>query len=180
VLADAAGGMLRRARRHRPRFRRVARVAADAAQLPFAAARFDLVFCNLVLQWCPDPDAVFREVHRVLGERSLFLFSTFGPDTLKELRAAWAGVDEYSHVNRFIDMHDIGDALIRAGFAEPVMDVEHITMTYASVHDLMRDLKAVGAHNATASSPERIPRSARPSSPRESRMHSSGAVCGRR
>ena len=77
------------------------------------------------------------------------MFTTFGPDTLKELRSCWSQVDGYTHVNNFIDMHDIGDALIRSSFAEPVMDMELLTMTYSDVPGLMRDLKSIGAHNVT-------------------------------
>ena len=77
------------------------------------------------------------------------MFSTFGPDTLKELRYAFDGVDEFSHVSRFTDMHDIGDMLVHSGFATPVMDMEYITMTYRDVVAVMRDLKAIGAHNVT-------------------------------
>lgn len=150
VAADLAHAMLRQARRHRPRFRRTWFVGAAAEQLPFASASFDLVFSNLTLQWCSDPDAVFREVRRVLGERALFLFTTFGPDTLHELRAAWGAADARRHVHDFLDMHDLGDALIRAGFAEPVMDVENLTMTYATVSALMCDLRRIGAANAAA------------------------------
>lgn len=150
VAADLAYAMLQRAHRRRPRFRHVGFVGATAERLPFTSSCFDLVFSNLTLQWCPDPDAVFREVRRVLGERSLFLFTTFGPDTLRELRAAWSEADGYSHVHDFFDMHDLGDALIRAGFAEPVMDVENLTVTYATVSGLMRDLRGIGARNAAA------------------------------
>jgi malonyl-CoA O-methyltransferase len=96
---------------------------------------------------------VFRECRRVLKPGGLLTFTTFGPDTLVELRRAWAAADGHTHVNRFIDMHDLGDALVRSGFAEPVMDVERFTLTYAEVRDLMRDLKAIGAHNANAGRP---------------------------
>ena len=130
-------------------FHRKPLVCADALHLPFAATCFDLVYSNLMLQWCDDLELVFRELRRVLHPRGLLLFSTFGPDTLKELRSAWQAVDGFNHVNRFIDMHDIGDALIRAGFVEPVMDVEHMTLTYADVRALMHDLKSIGAHNVT-------------------------------
>ena len=119
----------------------------DAESLPFADACFDLVVSNLTLQWC-DPERVFRECRRVLRPGGLFLFTTFGPDTLKELRAAWRAVDRQVHVHDFIDMHDLGDALVRARFADPVMDVEPLTLTYAKVSGLLRDLKAIGAHNA--------------------------------
>jgi malonyl-CoA O-methyltransferase len=102
-----------------------------------------------MLQWCDPPDAVFAEVRRVLKPRGLFTFTSFGPDTLKELRSAWATVDRHVHVNRFIDMHDIGDAMMRAGLSDPVLDVEHLTLTYPEVITLMRELKALGAHNVT-------------------------------
>ncbi|MEJ2515767.1 MAG: malonyl-ACP O-methyltransferase BioC [Gammaproteobacteria bacterium] len=151
VLAlDAAGGMLRQARQRRGRwFRRPWLTCAEAEALPLPNRSAQLVFSNLMLQWCDDPDRVFTEFHRVLAPGGLLTFTTFGPDTLKELREAWGTVDGHTHVSRFVDMHDLGDSLVRAGFAEPVMDVEHLTMTYGSVRDLMRDLKAMGAHNAT-------------------------------
>lgn len=125
-------------------------VCADAAALPFARTSFDILYASLVLQWCDDLDATLLEWRRLLRPHGLLLFSTLGPDTLKELRAAWGEVDGFNHVNRFLDMHDIGDALIRAGFVEPVMDVEEMTLTYGDVRDLMRDLKRIGAHNVTA------------------------------
>lgn len=122
-------------------------VCADIEHLPFAAASFDMIVSNLTLQWC-DPVAVFAECRRALRPGGLFMFTTFGPDTLAELRAAWHAVDERPHVHGFFDMHDIGDLLVRAGFAEPVMDVERFTLTYSDVLDVLRDLKRLGAHNA--------------------------------
>lgn len=153
IALDIAPGMLQAAGRQRGWFRRFDRVRADAAHLPFADASVDLVFSNLMLQWCNDPDALFAEFRRVLKPHGVLSFSTFGPDTLKELRAAWASVDDYTHVNRFIDMHDLGDALLRARLAEPVLDVEHFTLTYDDALALMKDLKAIGAHNVTAGRP---------------------------
>jgi malonyl-CoA O-methyltransferase len=150
VALDLAPGMLAAARRRRPWLRRLDPVCADAAALPLADASVDLVFSNLMLQWCNDPDRVFAEFRRVLRPGGLVLFSTFGPDTLKELRAAWRAADAATHVSRFIDMHDLGDALLRAGLVEPVMDAEHLTLTYDDVRGLMRDLKTMGARNATA------------------------------
>jgi malonyl-CoA O-methyltransferase len=147
--ADLALNMLIAARRNQGWFNREPLVCADALGLPFPATCFDLIYSSLMLQWCDDLEQVFRELRRVLRPHGLLLFSTFGPDTLKELRTAWRQVDEFNHVNRFIDMHDIGDALIRAGFVEPVMDMEHITVTYVDVQILMRDLKSIGAHNVT-------------------------------
>ena len=153
VALDVAAGMLHEARRHTGFFRRFERVCADVRRLPFNDASVDIAASNLMLQWCGDLDAAFREVRRVLKPDGLFVFTTFGPDTLRELRQAWAAVDDYSHVNTFIDMHDIGDALVRARLTEPVLDVERVTLTYKDVRSLMRDLKAIGAHNVTAGRP---------------------------
>lgn len=153
VALDIAPGMLREARKHMGFFRRFERVCADVRKLPFSDATVDIATSNLMLQWCGDLDSAFREVRRVLKPDGLFAFTTFGPDTLRELRTAWAAVDGYSHVNTFIDMHDIGDALVRAGLTEPVLDVERVTLTYKDVVSLMRDLKVIGAHNVTAGRP---------------------------
>lgn len=154
IALDAALGMLRHApqRGLLTRWLRKSpmRVCADAYRLPLRDASVDVVFSNLMLQWCDPPDAVFAEVRRVLKPQGAFIFSSFGPDTLRELRSAWASVDDYSHVNRFIDMHDLGDAMLRAGLAEPVLDVERFTLTYSDATVLMRELKAIGAHNVNA------------------------------
>jgi malonyl-CoA O-methyltransferase len=150
VALDLAPGMLRAARRRRPWLRRLDAVCGDAAALPLADGSVDLVFSNLMLQWCNEPDRVFAEFRRVLRPGGLALFTSFGPDTLKELRAAWRAADGHTHVSRFIDMHDLGDALLRAGLGEPVMDMEHLTLTYPDVRSLMRDLKTMGARNATS------------------------------
>ena len=150
VLAvDSAIGMLRAATAQQSWFRPFARVCADAARLPLQNGSVDLILSNFMLPWS-DPDAVFAEFRRVLAPRGLLSFTSLGPDTLKELRAAWAQVDSHSRVIAFLDMHDIGDALVRAGFAAPVLDVERYTLTYTEVRGLAADLKAVGARNATA------------------------------
>jgi malonyl-CoA O-methyltransferase len=150
MAVDLAPGMLREAKRHSRPFARFARVCADAARLPLADGSADLVFSSLMLQWCGEPDAVFREVQRVLRPGGFFAFSTFGPDTLRELRDAWRAADLYAHVNHFIDLHDIGSALSRAGLAEPVLDVERTSIDYPDAMTLMRDLKAIGAHNVNS------------------------------
>lgn len=124
-------------------------VCGDLEALPLQSGSVDLLWSSLALQWCNDLDASFSGMRRVLAPNGLLMFSTFGPDTLRELRQAFSQVDGYSHVSRFQDMHDIGDALMRAGFAEPVMDMEYFTLTYDTASGLMRDLKALGAHNAT-------------------------------
>jgi len=113
----------------------------------------DLIISNAMFQWCNDLERTFGECRRVLRPGGLLLFTTFGPDTLKELRAAWGQVDRHSHISPFLDMHDIGDALVRARFADPVMDADRLTLTYDNVQGLMRDLKALGARNATAARP---------------------------
>ena len=123
-------------------------LCADLEQLPLAANSVDMFWSNLAIQWSNNLDAVFADIHRVLRTDGLLMFSTLGPDTLKELRAA-SSVDGNVHVNRFLDMHDIGDALVRAGFADPVLDVERVVLTYDDVISVMRDLKSIGAHNAT-------------------------------
>jgi malonyl-CoA O-methyltransferase len=153
IALDIAVGMLRVAARQQHWWRKFDRVCGDALALPLAAASVDLVFSSLMLQWCGDLDAALAELRRVLKPRGLLTFATFGPDTLRELRDAWARADSRTHVNRFLDMHDIGDALVRAGLGEPVLDVERYTLTYDDVHALMRDLKAIGAHNVTTGRP---------------------------
>ena len=125
-------------------------ICADIEALPLAANSVDMVWSNLTMQWCNDLPATFRELHRLIKTDGLLMFSTFGPDTLKELRSVFQGVDGHSHTSRFIDMHDIGDMLTQTGFAEPVMDMEVITLTYSDVKSVMQDLRVIGAHNATA------------------------------
>jgi malonyl-CoA O-methyltransferase len=147
---DLAWTMARQARRRAGWFGPKSFVSADAERLPFAAGAFDLVLSNLMLQWC-EPAAVFEEFARILAPEGVLMFTTFGPDTLREIKQAWRRVDAQEHVHGFFDMHDVGDALVRAGFADPVMDVERYTLTYADVRSVLRDLKALGAHNALAS-----------------------------
>ena len=148
VALDASLEMLNVAGRQQSWLRPFERVCADAQALPLRDGSVDLVVSNLMLQWC-DPDAVFAECRRVLAPQGLLSFTTLGPDTLRELRSAWSEVDAYTHVNQFLDMHDIGDALVRAGFVSPVLDVERYTLTYLDVRRVAADLKATGAHNAT-------------------------------
>ncbi len=150
IALDIAEPMLQLARRRAPWRGRPAYVCGDVETLPFLDQSADMVFSNLCVQWCNDLDRTFVEFRRVLRPGGVVMFTTFGPDTLKELRASWGGVDAYSHTNAFMDMHDIGDALLRAGLAEPVMDMESFTLTYPDLRALMCDLKAIGAHNATA------------------------------
>lgn len=150
---DFSASMLRRARARKGWLSRAFGsrspflVCADAERLPLATGSVDFIFSNLVLQWCR-AETVFDEAARILPAGGLLMFSTLGPDTLKELRAAFGEAGGAAHVHDFVDMHDLGDALVHAGFAEPVMEMEVLTLEYAEVRDLARDLKATGARNA--------------------------------
>ena len=145
VALDWAPAMLAETARNAPS---ASAVCADLMALPLAARQFDLVFSNLALQWVTDWPAALAGLRRILKPDGLLLFSTFGPDTLQELRSAWAEVDDDVHVNEFPDLHDVGDLLVRSGFSEPVMDADRLTVTYADPLTMMRELKAIGAHNA--------------------------------
>ena len=146
---DLSREMLNQSRSRDSRFfSRQQYICGDVENLPLVKNSAELVFSSLMLQWCNDLDAAFTQVKSTLTKQGLFLFATLGPDTLKELRSSWAEVDDDVHVNTFIDMHDVGDALIRAGFVEPVLDVENIIMTYEDCSSLMKDLKTLGANNA--------------------------------
>ncbi len=127
-------------------------VCADAERLPLAPASIDLVVSSLTLNWC-DFSRVFEAVGQVLAPGGLWLFSTVGPDTLMELRAAWRAVDSGARVHDFVDMHDLGDALLAQGFTNPVLDVDRVNIAYADVATLLRDLKTLGVVNARSERP---------------------------
>jgi malonyl-CoA O-methyltransferase len=150
IALDIAPGMLKASPRPGWPRRRFERVCADAYALPLAARSVDLVYSSLMLQWCDRPDMVFREVARVLKSAGVFVFASFGPDTLHELRLAWESVDHGVHVSQFPDMPQLGAALMNAGLLEPVMDVERHRLQYPSVHALMRELQCIGARNAAS------------------------------
>ena len=147
IGVDLSGKMLARSKARQGWFSKTAFVQADASALPFSDQSIDVVFSNLLLPWINDPAAVGHEVARVLRKDGLFVFATLGPDSLLELRQAWAQVDDFQHVNHFFDMHDIGDALVRAGLRDPVLDVDRLTVTYAGTNALFADLSAAGARN---------------------------------
>ena len=149
VALDLAENMLRQVQSRGGWFRKPRCVCADGESLPFADDSFDFIFSNLMLQWCVDLEATLAELRRVLAPGGLLMFTTFGPDTLMELRASWEAVDGFTHVNSFVDMHDVGDSLVNTRWAEPVMDSERITVTYRELSTLMQDLKQIGAHNVT-------------------------------
>ena len=154
---DIAPGMLQQARKRlgwwQRRKRRHDFVCADAEALPFADASCDLLFSSLTFQWCNDLAGLFAECRRVLRPGGLLLFSSFGESTLHELRASWQAVDGHSHVNRFDDLHAIGNALQSSGLRDVVTDIDRFTLTYPDAKAVMRDLKGIGAHNVTADRP---------------------------
>lgn len=153
IALDIARAMLGQAREQEPWWRRVlpgnriAWVCADWENLPLKAEAVGMIFSNLTLQWL-NPERAFREARRVLEPGGVFIFSTFGPDTLREMREAFRAADGALHTSRFVDMHDLGDLLVHCGLTDPVMDMESFTLTYSQMTDLMRDLKAIGAHHA--------------------------------
>ena len=148
IALDMALPMLRVAKARAGWWKPFRRVCGDARALPIADQSVDLIFSSLCLQWCEDLNPVFAEFRRVLRPGGWLFFSTFGPDTLTELRQSFAAVDDAPHVNIFIDMHDVGDRLLAAGFRDPMLDVEHFTLAYSDPRVLMRELKGIGAGNA--------------------------------
>ncbi|MDH3220191.1 MAG: malonyl-ACP O-methyltransferase BioC [Gammaproteobacteria bacterium] len=149
--ADIALEMLLYARsRYRPLTRKRL-IAADMERLPFAPRSFDLVFSSLALQWANDLRATLAEFARIAKPGSLLMFASFGPGTLQELAASWEDLDRHPHVHQFVDMHDVGDAMLAAGFTNPVVDAERIRMEYGEFRMLLGDLKNIGATNAEVS-----------------------------
>lgn len=148
IALDLALPMLKAARRHAGWLRPFARVAGDAQALPLADASVDLIHSSLCLQWSGDLAAVYDEFRRVLKPGGLLLCSTFGPDTLQELRDAFAQADDTPHVSRFTPIAQFGDALMMSGFRDPVLDRDRFTLTYPDLPALMRELRAMGATNA--------------------------------
>lgn len=147
VALDVSAQMLALAGARSHFFHRFSRVAADAQQLPLRDASIDLIFSNLMLQWLAQPDAAIAEARRVLKPEGLFTFTSLGPDSLRELRSAWGQANSTQHVHAFIDMHDLGDALMRGGFIEPVMDTQRLTVTYRDWTTLRAELQGSGSTN---------------------------------
>ncbi len=151
IALDLAEPMLREAKKQAGWWRPFSRVCADAQALPLQDQSVDVIFCNLCLQWVDDLPAVFSGFRRVLKPGGLLLCSTFGPDTLFELNEAFAAADDIPHVSRFPAIAQFGDALMMAGFRDPVLDRDLFTLTYDDLPALMRELRAIGATNAMRS-----------------------------
>ncbi len=154
ISLDLSAEMLKQTKKKGGLLRKPELICADAEDIPLEDESVDLVYSSLMLQWC-DYEKVFAEFKRILKPNGLLMFSTFGPDTLKELRRSWAQVDDHAHVNEFTDMHDLGDALIHAGLAEPVMDMDMMVLTYENPMGVMTDLKAIGANTVVNSNQEK-------------------------
>ncbi|AMK74957.1 MULTISPECIES: malonyl-ACP O-methyltransferase BioC [Methylomonas] len=122
---------------------------ADAEKLPFADNSLQQVYSNLALQWCQDLPAVFADVRRLLSPDGQLVFSTFGPETLKELKTAWSGVDDFAHVNDFYSVGQIRDFLRVVGLERVDVETVMYRLAYPSVLALMRELKDLGAHNVS-------------------------------
>ena len=147
ISLDASFAMLRLAARKKPFFTKHPALQSDASHIPLKDGSVDLVFANMLLPWIDDLPACLSEIARVLRKDGVIAFATFGPDSLSEIHAAWQSIDDDWHVNAYPDMHDIGDALVRAGLRDPVLDVDHLTVTYRDTDALYRDLTSAGARN---------------------------------
>ena len=145
---DLAFSMLQESKKQYGMLRKKRVVNADMERMPFADNSFDMLFSNLALQWANDLYATFKELARIGKNGGLLMFTTFGPGTLKELRDSWAEVDQSPHVHQFIDMHDIGDAMMASGLVQPVVNAEIIRLEYSEFRQLLGDLKNIGASNA--------------------------------
>ena len=148
IAVDLALPMLRVAKQHSSWLKPFSRICAEASALPLPDHSIDVLYSNLCFQWIDDLPALFGECTRVLKPGGLMVFSSLGPDTLMELRAAWAQVDQQSHVGRFLDMHDVGDAMLASGMRDPVLDVFRYTLTYSEPRKLLEELQGLGATNA--------------------------------
>jgi len=144
---DLAFAMLKEARQA---LRTMDLVGGQLQALPFADGAFDLIFSNQVIHWAYPLDGIFAEMKRVLSPSGCLFFSTLGPDSLKEIRDIWAGIDTHLHVNDFVDMHEVGDALVRAKLADPVVDMEKITLHYRERAAMLYALKQQGSRNINA------------------------------
>lgn len=147
---DLAEGMLQQAKQQKKWLSKQRFLCGDAQQIPLADESVDLIFSNFTLQWCSDLLQVFQEFRRVLRPGGLLTFAMPGGDTLHELRSAWAKIDDRIHVNRFVDLQQVGDLLLGQGFAEPVTSVDRFSLSYPDAMGVMRDLKGLGATNVNA------------------------------
>ncbi len=150
---DIAEGMIRYSKNiisegSDPSVQSIHHVCGDAEFLPFKTHCFDLVFSNLAFQWCQQLTLLYNEINRVLKPKGSLLFTTFGPDTLQELRSCIEKLGSNQHIHLFMDMHHIGDLLLHTGFSDPIVDMEMMTLLYDEFFSLKQDLKMIGANFA--------------------------------
>jgi malonyl-CoA O-methyltransferase len=145
---DRSAAMLAEARRYRSWYAPARDIRADAARLPLPTGSIDLVYANLLLPWIDDHAVVVAEAARVLRTGGLFAFATLGPDSFRELRAAWGDTDTMSHVRNFPDMHIVGDQLVHCGLRDPVLDVETLRLEYRDTESLFRDIARTATGNS--------------------------------
>jgi len=141
---DRSLGMLTKLLRRSGMLKPLRAVCGDLAALPFATRSTDMLFSNLAVYWCPDPVTMFSEFRRVLRPDGMLLFSTLGPSTLRELRAACSRLDASVEWPQFPDLMEVGDALMSAGFREPVMDMEMIVLNYPDIDSMLTELQVTG------------------------------------
>ena len=113
---------------------------------PLPDAGVQMLWANMALHMSADPQALIAQWHRALATDGFLMFSCLGPDTLRELRALYAALGWPPPAHDFTDMHDWGDMLVHAGFAEPVMDMERITLTWETPARLLEELRELGAN----------------------------------
>ena len=147
---DHSPAMLHEAAKKKSWFAKSVFIEGSAADIPLAEQSVDIVFCNQLLPWVDDVPSVFNEVNRILRKNGLFLFASLGPDSFSELQRAWSAADQGAHVHHFADMHNIGDAAVRAGLSDPVLDVDRLKVRYENSASLFRDLTGSGARNCLA------------------------------
>jgi malonyl-CoA O-methyltransferase len=147
VSLDISHNMLCKAREKKSWFSKATYAQADAISLPFKNSCFDLVFANMLLPWLNDPQVVFQEITRVLRKGGVFAFTTLGPDSFREIARSWNEIDSKTHVNQFIDMHNLGDGLVNSGLRDPVVDVDRLLISYKNSETMINDLKNSGSRN---------------------------------
>lgn len=146
IALDLSHAMLLQAQSKQTWRKKWSSLMADATRLPFKSNSFDLVFSNQMIHWVDSIGGLFKEINRVIRAEGVFLFSTLGPDTFKELKQSWSH-SAYSHINEFSDMHDIGDCLRQHSFNDPVVDMESIELLYREADKIIGDLRAQGVKN---------------------------------
>jgi len=147
VSLDIAHDMLNQVKLKQNWFKTWGIVNADMHELPFSNDQFDLIFSNQVIHWSDNIAGLMAEIYRVMDKNACLMFTTLGPDTFVELRKSFAEIDDFSHVNDFLDMHDLGDIVLSANYIDPVIDMDMLTAHYNSLEGLLKNIKDQGVAN---------------------------------